>query len=347
MSRETNIPEDIQEQAACWLMRLDRANEDDAEQARFENWLAADSRHRRAYLSLEQAWRGADGLDAWRPRDGTLDVSVLRSRPRLAAGVAWRLAASVTLAVLLGAVAWFAIKPYGVSSYHTDVGGYQRVALPDGSLVQLNTDTQLNVKLEQSRREVRLLKGEAHFKVAHDSSRPFEVRAGDTLVRAVGTAFTVQVRGKDDVRVLVTEGAVSLSHVNESRDGDAQHTALLRPVSAGEAAQASPESIDIRPVAPQELTRLTAWQSGELVFDGMRLSEVIQEFNRYTLRHIEIDDSALANLQVGGNFRTTDVEGFLRALRVSFEIEAREADDAIHLSRLHPDAVVGAQGTPR
>jgi len=333
MSRETNIPEDIQEQAARWLMRLDRADDNDAEQAGFENWLAADSRHRRAYLMLEQAWRGADGLEAWRSRDGTLDVSVLRSRPRLETGVVWRLAASMVLAVLLGAVTWFAIKPYGVSSYHTDVGGYQRVALPDGSLVQLNTDTQLNVKLEQSRREVQLLKGEAHFKVAHDSSRPFEVRAGDTLVRAVGTAFTVEVRSEDDVRVLVTEGAVSLSQVHESRGSDAQRTALLRPVSAGEAAQASPESIDIRPVAPQELTRLTAWQSGELVFDGMRLSEVIEEFNRYTTRRIEIDDGTLAGLQVGGNFRTTDVEGFLRALRVSFDIEAREADGTIHLSR--------------
>ena len=50
----------------------------------------------------------------------------------------------------------------------------------------------INVELRESVGEI---ESEGFFEVAHDLSRPFSVYAGNDVVRAVGTAFSVRLRG--------------------------------------------------------------------------------------------------------------------------------------------------------
>lgn len=331
-----NMDAHILDEAARWLVRLDRseaqASTGASEQSEFEAWLAADSRHRRAYLQLEKTWRDADGLDAWCAADGVVDAGILQSPSRRRWQATSKIAASLAgVGIILAATTWFAMNPPGTKSYGTDIGAYERIMLTDGSLVQLNTATAMKVQMLDDRREIRLLRGEAHFQVAHDKQRPFDVLAANTVVQAVGTAFTVKIDEAGAVSVLVTEGSVSLRSAHERRT-ESRGKTQPRPVSAGEAAEVRTNSIGVRPVPAQELIRRLAWQNGELIFDGMRLHDVVREFNRYTATPIAIDDPVLADVRIGGNFRTTDVHAFLRALRASFGIEASEADGAIHLS---------------
>lgn len=330
---------DIEREAAEWLVRRDRG-EFSAERTDFESWLAADSRHRAAYLNLEQTWRQSEGLKAWRPADGTLDPAVLKSPgSRRKVFGTWSLAIAASVALFAGVgIAWLTAGVVGASTYATEVGGYQRVLLRDGSVMQLNTDTRVRVRLGNHRREVRLVLGEAFFEVAHDPRRPFEVIAGDTIVRAVGTAFTVRLREQDAVEVVVTEGRVTLRTDESPTEEMHRAPKALPALAAGEAAVAGPTGVAVQRIAQPEVARRLAWQDGELEFDGDPLIEVVSQFNRYNHRRLEISDPQIASLKVGGNFRATDIDGFLRAMRSSFDVHAEESGGVVRLTWPAPGA---------
>ena len=97
----------------------------------------------------------------------------------------------------------------GPQTFRTTRGGFQRIVLEDQSAIELNTDSEVRVSLSRKMRSVELVRGEASFEVAHDTSRPFIVSAGNTAVRAIGTKF--DVRWLDNaVEVIVDEGKVVL-----------------------------------------------------------------------------------------------------------------------------------------
>jgi transmembrane sensor len=137
-------------------------------------------------------------------------------RPRRRWAVPFAAAAAVALAAL-GAFMWSAYERTGWHEYTTDFGGLSRIVLDDGSVVSLNTNSLMRVQITPELRHIVLERGEALFKVAHDKNRPFDVDAGTTTVRAVGTEFSVRVRepvaeagGGKAVEVLVKEGRVAI-----------------------------------------------------------------------------------------------------------------------------------------
>jgi transmembrane sensor len=199
----------------------------------------------------------------------------------------------------------------------TPVGGSRTVALRDGSAVVLNTDTQLAVTFEPGHRDLRLERGEAHFRVAHDERTPFRVFAGGRLVQAVGTAFTVRLREDGEVDVMVTDGTVRVEAQPGSQTAAAQLVSahqLLRLDGAGKG--------DVHSIAAVEMDIRLAWQRGMLIFQGEPLTAVLDEFDRYTTESFVIADPQLRKLRVGGYFRAGDVEALLIALRENFQINS-------------------------
>lgn len=327
---------DIESTALDWLMRQDAGELSPAVQVEFDQWLSASTRHRVTFLRLQAAWTRADRLKRLRPLDGSIDENLLESpRPRWPArlrSASWALAG--TMAVSVAAIAWFTLYPIGWNDYDTAVGSSERVILRDGSTVTLNTDSKLRVRLTRERREVVLLQGEALFDVAHDSQRPFDVKAGATRIRAVGTAFSVRLRGRSDVEVLVAEGRVAIDP--PEADLRARIDALPPTVpmlSAGDSARVRSDALRVTKIQPQAVSRKLAWKDGRLWFDRMTLQEAVDEFNRYNRRQIEIIDPQIAALHIGGGFDTTDPDGFIEALQSSFRIRAipdpRSSDAAV------------------
>jgi transmembrane sensor len=78
-------------------------------------------------------------------------------------------------------------------AFQTSAGERRAFDLPDGSRITLDADSVLNVQMLPDRRSLQLARGEAYFEVAKDAARPFLVRAGGAVVRAVGTAFDVRM----------------------------------------------------------------------------------------------------------------------------------------------------------
>jgi transmembrane sensor len=336
---------DISDTAAEWLIRLDAQTSPEIWDE-FQTWIDTDARHRAAFVRLRMAWTRVDQLKMLRPADGTIDSNLLarshvsgdalasrglqplegrlRKRPQdLVIPDRRRWLAAAAAVATVGFVAWLSSYPGNWNAYKTNIGGRERLALTDGTTVDLNTDTELSTRLSSTRREIRLTRGEALFRVAHDSKRPFYVTAGTTVVRAVGTAFSVRIRDADHVDVLVAEGRVAVGSAGALPSLDNPATLASAPkVSAGEAASVKHSSVSVRKLAQPDVTRKLAWTAGHLAFQGETLEEAVQEFNRYNQRQLAIDDPAILQVRVGGIFLTTDPTSFVAALRRSFGIRA-------------------------
>jgi transmembrane sensor len=241
-------------------------------------------------------------------------------------------AAAALVLVAIGSVTWLAHERNGWHEYSTDFGGLERIVLDDGSIVSLNTNSAMRVRLTPELRHIVLERGEALFKVAHDKSRPFDVEAGDTVVRAVGTEFSVRVRDSantggsrgQDVEVLVKEGRVAIDPPKTQKR--LERAAALPPststLSAGEAVVIGAKRVHMEKVADVEVDRKLSWTEGRLWFERQTLKDVVAEFNRYNRRQMVIADPAIENLRIGGGFEATDPESFIAALERTLGVRA-------------------------
>ena len=194
----------------------------------------------------------------------------------------WAAAAAIVVAIGLAfAVVYLQVRPV---QYETAVSEQRDVLLADGSRITLNTDTALTVRYTASSRRVDLERGEAIFAVKHDVARPFEVVAGQTVTRALGTEFNVD-RRSDRIRVSVIEGVVRVSAAG--RDGAGKVTPLVPALTKGRSAEF--QNDDDRIVeAAADLKRIQAWRARRLEFSDTPLPEALEEFNRYSTAHVVI-----------------------------------------------------------
>ncbi len=319
---------DIESDAAQWLIRLEGDSSRET-RASFDAWLAADSRHQAAFVRLKETWTRVDILKRLRPLDGTIDEQVLErfgapatvgGTPEAKSRRRMPLVALAASLFLIGAVSvvWFALKQWGWESYHTEFGGFQRVVLSDGSTAMLNTATRIRARMSSGRRQVILEKGEALFTVAHDVRRPFDVSAGNTVVRAVGTAFAVRLKDHKEVDLLVAQGRIAINPPEDApADKLAGHAALPRisTLAAGETASIKAHRpMEVERIAADEVTRRLAWTQGRIWFDRVTLAAAVAELNRYNRRQLVIDDPSIAGLRIGGAFDITDLDSFIAAL---------------------------------
>ena len=227
-----------------------------------------------------------------------------------------RLAASVTVLAItsLGGIgAWYAVEQRNTQTYATHIGELHQVTLEDGSRISLNTDSEVRVRYSSSYRHVDLTRGEALFQVAKNKEKPFDVEAGSTTVRAVGTAFSVRLHeagANERVDVVVSEGRIAINPPSKET------------YAAGNVASVRNGRVDATIVASEDITSRLAWTTGRLMFQGEKLSAVVQELNRYNLRKLQVTDPDISDLRIGGTFQATDPDGFARALGATFGIKS-------------------------
>jgi transmembrane sensor len=322
---------EIDEEAATWVWRMDSGAPDEADAANFEAWLRQDPRHRRAYEELTKVWETLDELpDPQRalqlpPASGSAATIVEKtsrgSRPY------WWLAAAATFVAAVSGATWLLYKGNETQTLATAVGQHRNITLSDGTIVSLNTNTILDTSFSHDTREIFLRKGEAHFGVAHDRSRPFLVHAGDAVVRAIGTAFEVRLRPDEHVDVLVNEGRVEVHSTGDT--ATAIPVVTIRAVSAGEQLSTATTNYAVVPVSAEQVSSELAWRDGAVVFDSAPLSEAIAEIQRYTDARIIVSDPTIGTLPVGGRFKTDDLQGFLDGLEAALPVRIRRTPDGL------------------
>ena len=340
--------EQVESAAAAWIARRERGDWTQQDQDELEAWIASGTDHRVAWLRLSAAWDETLRLKTLRTEVAPGNVprpDELRSpffvrqvgeassqnregnRARIGSGrlmkLRQRAVAAAILLMCAGAALW-ELWP-ARAAYETDIGAVEAVPLADGSRVTLNTDTRIKVDLSRSERLVNLARGEAYFEVAKDPSRPFVVNVGDKRVVAVGTSFSVR-READGVRVFVTEGTVRVDQ------GESAASHSIARLQSGAIAHAVADDVIVQTRSVSEVEQMLTWRTGYLVFDHTPMSEAIAEFNRYNRRKIVIADPQVATIRIGGNFRATNVEAFLRLVESDFPVVATEQGRQITLT---------------
>lgn len=335
-----NDDDAIDEAASQWI--VERAEGLDPEQTlKFEEWLRADPRHTAAIERMEQTHALLARLPFAAGRLDEAGKSERSERPARG-GWGWRWPAGLAAAAAFALVAgWPGASPGPATAsvrYATASGGYERAELNDGSIVELNANSEVKVDFAAGERRVTLLAGEAHFHVARDEKRPFVVTAGDYSVRAVGTAFSVRL-APVAVEVLVTHGKVLVSQQETKRA--APVPSANRPMlEAGQRVViepgAPPSAQRVETVAPEALRAALAWQERRLVFTDTPLREVVDRFNQRNRTRLVLGDSELGSRLVGGVFAVDNVEAFVRLLEDSGDIVSERqpgGEIVLHLAK--------------
>lgn len=326
-----DLADEIEELAAEWLVRREEGLAPDAARA-FAAWQGADPRHAAAVARLERALglmaRMPEARDALQapvvpfpisPRAAFAPPSEPVPAPRRGLRAAFA-ATGLAAALALAAATWWprAGALPSPRAYATSAGGFERAVLEDGSVVELNGNSELRVDLRAAVRRVTLVRGEAHFSVAPDAARPFLVAAGAVSVRAVGTAFYVRLAA-ESVEVLVTEGRVALARpaagpsLAAPATIVAAHERIVVPAAGGTGAAVLGTPV-VERVAPEVVRAALAWQERRLVFAETPLREVVAQFNRRNRLQLIVADPALAARSIGGTFAADNAEGFVRLL---------------------------------
>lgn len=360
----------MREEASLWVVKISEgASEDDFQ--KIYAWLDEHPDHVQALMDAARMWDEVAVLselsDVFPLQEYLKPHPVKASRSVMySALAAFLLVVGLCIPVLvwLQGVGGEPSQDVLQLSYETRVGQQSTVVLPDGSVVVLNTNTKIDISFSPKYRDIILHRGEGHFTVAKNKSRPFRVHANDGVVEAVGTAFTVQQLEQKVLEVTVLEGevnvmrttppeppAVTAPRASSSSSQTEQNQPPARPLTADGAAaiantMAAPislmagESLQINEndgnvikenVAEAELESRLAWRDGMLLFHGDSLETAIREVSRYTDIQIDVDEE-VRDISVLGNFRTGDIEGMLLSLSITFNLQVeRLSEDHIVL----------------
>ena len=340
----------VEQRAAAWLARAD-GDMDAKAKAEFDRWLAADPRHQEAVAEVRMVWAAFDrpaatnGSAAMRAR---LEALARRDRQRRTT-VGTALGMAACLAVLFWLTrpmeSHLGVLPNGVTTARVSAPVSQ--VLPDGSVVEFKPGARITVDFRPDERRVILDHGEAHFSVSKNPQRPFIVQADTVDVRAVGTAFAVQL-GSAEVEVLVTEGKVNVASLRSVAGADSGES--LENVSS-KAAPAAPIPVEVGQQATVKLNaggavpvvatmpgeafaERLAWRVPALEFSETSLAEAVELFNRYGKVRLQTADKDVAAMRVTGVFRSDNPEGFASALEATLGLRIERQNGSILLRRL-------------
>jgi transmembrane sensor len=370
----------INQEAAAWILLIeDNAELSDEQIAALNVWVKTSDVHRECIQNMSNLWGEMDLLSSvMLPKE--------LARSTFSEGVITRVFTLIIVSIsfyikhlksrlspvtmvplsltILALISYSLItQPVGEKFVlQTKVGQQLHFSLDDGSIVWLNSNTKVTLAYTEHFRRIKLLQGEAHFEVAKDTSRPFEVYTNDRLVRALGTAFSVLKR-KDSIEVLVTEGKVELAIFDNTLiigpdnsdpisvmpstnmsgaltvpsdvvNTDAVDKPLVIKKSLGTLVAGQRVSIptsgtalnDLSELTNSEITRHLSWREGKLYFAGESLEQVVNEISRHTEVKIDVIDPELKLMRIGGQFKTGDTEALFHVLESGFGIKINRLD---------------------
>ena len=296
------------EHALARLVHLHSGMETEDDWAAYEDWKSKDSANKAAADRAETLWRKLGPALARR-----------RVKPK---SIPIVLLISTGLIALIFGSGLFGPAAFLFADQTAGIGVRRGITLAYGSQVDIDSNTAFDVNLSAAKRELTLHTGRIFVTVAADKQRPFMIKAGGGVIRALGTAFGIREEG-DETHVVVSESAVQVSY-GETGNGV--------QVRAGQAVGYSshrglgqPQQANIR--------ALTAWRDGQMIFDGRPLGDVAQEIERYRLGRIVFADADLKKLPVTGIFDADDTDGLLETIETVLPVKVFKLPGLVVLRR--------------
>lgn len=353
-------PQRVAEAAADWYLAQRETTLPASRQAEFLAWLRQSPAHVAAYFdiarmhgdlpSAAQAQQASSAqLRAHALRSGAvvvplrpeLETPAVAANPRRVAPRhrhrRWPLAAAAVLAL---AAAGLALRlsvpdPVPATVYAAPADASRRVALDDGSLVQLDRGGAIAVRYGAQRRDIALLRGKAVFDLGHDPARPLRVSVGTLVLRDVGTVFAVDPQG-GGARVTVLQGRVQVARDTPVwwRRGDLpSEGTTLADLGGGQQARVDAQGRVLALRAHADIADATAWLPAQVGVQDRSLGEVARLFNAYTTQPLRIADPALAARRVSGVFHLRDPQAFIAYVGSLPDVQVQRDGHAVTIRR--------------
>ena len=168
------------------------------------------------------------------------------------------------------------------------------------------------------------------FTVAHDPTRPFGVRVGKWTALAVGTEFAVRRLDETTTDITVTEGIVQMTPPDRNSSASAPRLGASQKATVGAAG-----TIEVSQLSATEVGAQLAWRTHLVVFSGVPLREALAEMNRYSRKHITVNDPEISQRRIVGVFSTVDSQTFISALQATLGVEAVDSGNAVLLRNVN------------
>ncbi|WP_445365543.1 FecR family protein [Microbulbifer sp. ANSA001] len=335
INAQQNLSEESLDQACAWVARLRSDVVSKADKRDFAVWLSGSSENHQAFEEIAELWGDLGALahmpvdqlfpestpapqiaDSTHERKQNFGTSKKSMRSRwgmpqwiLSGGLA---TCGVFLAALVG-LEWLNTGKPKQEVYTTELGEIRTINLADGSEIKLNSNSKLLINYSRNERQTQLIRGEAFFEVARQTSRPFTVSAGGANIRVLGTEFNVELN-PESTRVSVTEGTVSVSEA-ESSPGLAPESVKL---TKNQKVSITDRGLgEVRRTSPEEVTD---WTRGLLVFEKTPLKEALEELNRYLSVPVAATPQVEGRL-VSGTFAVSDPDNTLEAIATALQLQ--------------------------
>ncbi|AXI63865.1 amino acid ABC transporter substrate-binding protein [Pseudomonas kribbensis] len=300
------VPAHVLDAAIAWQLTLDSSTP--LEREEFAKWHAANEEHARA-------WRQLGMLDQrFSVASGPARAALLQSREGIRRRVR-KLGSGLASVVAVIGLSLFAAEhylplDYWLADQRTATGEQRTVRLADGTVVNLNTHSAMDVRFDDKQRLVVLQEGEILIETGHGDARPFIVETREGRMRALGTRFLVK-REEQGTRLSVLQSAVAAHPQSDPQEQ------ILR----------EGQQVLIRNTGLDSVVALNpgadAWIRGMLVVDNARLEDLVHELGRYRRGHLGIAPE-VADLRITGSFPLHDTDKALSALLPTLPVQIEQ-----------------------
>ncbi|MDZ7359452.1 MAG: FecR domain-containing protein [candidate division KSB1 bacterium] len=316
------------------------------ERARVEAWRQAAAENQHVFTEFEKIWRGATeklpkvpNVDqAWMELNAKLGLPPEQARAKILAlekppqqttrKVFWNdryvWAAAAALLLALSTILYqYVYRANHLQKVMTTNAQQESVELPDGSLVKLNSGSEIQFykNFSDSARYVNL-SGEAYFEVTRDE-RPFYVNTGNAQIKVLGTKFGIWARN-EETRVTVREGRVSLRALEAQPETVIELTANQMSLCQNNYAPAPPRVVDA--------DHLLGWLEGKIVFDQTPLTEVIAELQRVYNVEIRLSNPTHGQHTITGLFQGKPIESVLASICLTLNLQYGKAGEEFFIA---------------
>lgn len=335
LGTEVKAEQELLEEAAGWILKLETAPDGSPLFREFDAWLMASRGNRTAWESVNQTWqllgaiRPADNQKVWGdvpslPKPGLAPLVETMTRARSARASFVR---SAGLAIAAVSVAWliWIVAPIALIAWQADhrtgAGETEIVAMADGSTVELGGRSAISTKVDSAQRKVTLLAGEAFFDVFRDAERPFVVDAQGIELEVLGTAFDVQV-SSSTTNIALLRGSVVIR--SGAQDGV---VTVLKP---GERFAVDHDTGAVS-VTAVSLDEIGAWRDGKVFLADATVASAVELIQRYHPAWISLPDGSLAARKVSGLFDLRHPDQALSALVGPFGGKVRSVSPLVRI----------------
>jgi len=331
---KSQYSETINESAREWFTLAQSSSFTKDQQQELDAWLSENELHQRAFNDYQRIWddlavlgKTAEGrrLRAVTQRQSIFAllaqklVSLIQMPQSIAA------LASVTLAVSF--VFFYPTKNQEFKTFQTAAAETSVILLEDGSEITLSGKTSIKAWFTKHERHAELVSGQAYFKIAKDSGRPFWIGIDNTLVRVVGTEFDIN-KEADQVSVSVAEGVVQVFDAKSADiDQKFQNTAELKHTTLTKGQYIVNSKVaGLGKITELPASNIASWREGKLYFEQAKLKNVIAAANRYYQGEISYDEN-IADLQLTAAISNAQIQQLPEILSQLLPVKTVKIDD--------------------